>query len=866
MGETMNKYPMNDVPPLTERGARVALPERVGAGQWFEAAVSLSASFSEQVCGGNWRWRARMDSGDGTVFFTLKEAVSGDADARTFRNEGEWNAGTSGSTERWTIKLTRAGKYCIRFELIDPSDIVAAAESIEVLAEPCFENLGSQVFNQLIMKARFGKEDGRDVAYTVLAGETALLAVIDVKTEESIKQFPLEGSSGAWGIAVATDGKVYIGTFGAANLYCYDPGQNEVTNLGDPAEAAGMRRTTQFFEMVPGPDGNVFGGVYPSGSVWEYRLDIGFVNYGTIYPETEYPRTVAYDFEEDIVYVGGGGPRAYLIRLDLKTGEKTNVLPETISAQYSFCYDLNIEGEHLFMRLDPDAGFIVLNKQTFGLLFDGEQMHSREVSPRSPYEDSVYLTKDGLLRIYDLKENRLSPVLLNGDPIDLGFPIIGCTFVELEDPEYPGFTLVGFIGNQGGLFFKYNLPKQTLKQTSIPLPKQAFGLHGLAEGPRGTICSAGFLQGGVGRFDPETRTSFSNPFSQPEGIVHIGDKFFFGIYPGARIFEYDINEPWKRLGPDATVRLKFELKTHYEQDRPFAMLAVPEEGFIFIGTIPYYTKHGGALTVYEPSEGEPVYDVFRNIIPDHSIVSLAYRDGLLYGGSSFRGGLGGIDKPDDARLFVFDVSTRRKVFETVPFPGKGAITELMFGPDGLLWGFAMGTFFVFDPTERKIVHQDEAFPEAFGTWRDAHMRISRHDGHVYGTINGKFFRIDRDTRAITMLREKAARLAQDHYGNMYFVDYVDMWRYTVEDNTVPVSGVKLSVQEVRLSVGQLFPLHAEVRPEFATRSAVSWASSNRAVADVGPTGIVRAVGTGAAFITVATEDGGLSASAKIVVY
>ena len=81
--------------------------------------------------------------------------------------------------------------------------------------------------------------------------------------------------------------------------------------------------------------------------------------------------------------------------------------------------------------------------------------------------------------------------------------------------------------------------------------------------------------------------------------------------------------------------------------------------------------------------------------------------------------------------------------------------------------------------------------------------------------------------------------------------------------TVPVSSVSIAGGDVSLEVGASKQLSATVSPSNATDRAVSWKSSNTAVATVDASGNVKAVKAGTA--TVTATAGGKSASVKVTV-
>ena len=87
---------------------------------------------------------------------------------------------------------------------------------------------------------------------------------------------------------------------------------------------------------------------------------------------------------------------------------------------------------------------------------------------------------------------------------------------------------------------------------------------------------------------------------------------------------------------------------------------------------------------------------------------------------------------------------------------------------------------------------------------------------------------------------------------------------TVLQTVVNVTGISLNAMEQTLDVGGVTVLTATVLPDDATNKAVSWSSSDPAVAIVS-SGVVTAVGAGTAIITAVTEDGAKTAECVITV-
>lgn len=95
-------------------------------------------------------------------------------------------------------------------------------------------------------------------------------------------------------------------------------------------------------------------------------------------------------------------------------------------------------------------------------------------------------------------------------------------------------------------------------------------------------------------------------------------------------------------------------------------------------------------------------------------------------------------------------------------------------------------------------------------------------------------------------------------------------RVTVKTNSEPgdaiaITGVTLSTTQVSLQPGETLSLVATVTPQNATNKAVTWRSSNPAIAEVTVNGTVVAFTAGTTNITVTTADRGLTATCKVTV-
>jgi streptogramin lyase len=708
-----------------------------------------------------------------------------------------------------------------------------------------------------LMTSAFGVEQGADVMYTVVAGTPSIFVTVDVKTGQVKRHMELPDSGGSWTQTVDAIGNVYIGTYGNGILFKFDPSTETLTNLGTAVPGE-----TFLYGLVPGNNGKIYGGTYPNGKLFEYdSLTNQFTDFGTMVPGEVYVRSVAFDPETNKVYAGIGS-HAHLIEYDLSTGTKKNILPsEHMNVPY--IYDLNWVNGKLFARKDKSNSMLVIDLKTYEVLNE-LPMNSRGISAKSPVANKIYYTFNYVLHEYDLDTNTARSLGLTA----AGNSAVSYAFVDLQDPNNPGYTLYGLSGNRGGVY-RYNLETGKMSSIRLVLPGSAKDINSVVNGPDGKIHMGGFLTGGgITSYNPVNGAVVKNPgLSQVEGFGVLGDKIYAGVYPGARLYEYDPVTLKATLVSDLGV---------HGQDRPYAVLGLKKDNKVAIGTLAGYGMLEGALSIYDRTTKET--QVYKNIVRNQSVISLAQTDGMLYGGTTVYGGLGSQDPPPEkeAKLFIFDPLSGQKVFETVPVPGATSITSIIVGPDDKLWGFANGTLFVFDPTSRNVQYADAKFPYGGGReWRNVSLTIGT-DGNVYGLHNGsrKFFKLDAVSKEMTVLNNDARTgLAQDDFGSFYFSRGTNLIKYTDPALLLQYSGkLKLITEKKDLQPGQTLKLILEAGLEKGretrnlTGAVVQYWTSDPTVATV-ENGVVSGLSEGVVQVwaTAGLPDGTVAESQKLTI-
>lgn len=621
-----------------------------------------------------------------------------------------------------------------------------------------FKNLGSQLTATMIQGSLFVTDnDGKDWLYTVVRGEPAHLLGYDLESKSLRVNLPLPHADGAWDMVSTDNGFLYVpGANGA--LFKHQIGSQCVEDLGEV-----LPGQTYVWNLAAGKDGEVFGATYPGCRVFRYHPDMGFsdVGGGELVSGENYVRSLVYHEGSDKLYAGIGS-RAHLLELDPRTGKTLSLLPPDYQDK-EFVYSLqllpNIEGgDRLLVLLTSGRETLLYNLRTHTVEQDIKGMDLKTVTIDT--NKQVYYTGFGDLRSFNPTQPiEKAQVLLKG---------VGSANAFLIKND------VLYILNAAGELWCYNTGSKKATTYKLSIPSQPIPIQSIHVAPDGKIWTGGYLAGGHAVYDPiaGTTTEYKG-LEQTEGMATMGKYIFFGIYPKGRIYRFDTEKQW-----DLESGNPIELGAIEGQSRPFAIAEAKDYQKMFFGMIPEYGKLGGALVEFDTirntllSHGIP--------IADQAISSLVYSQGKLWIGTTISGGLGVKPNTKEGIVCCWDIDRAEVVYQFAPIPGAPAITGLIEGPDGYLWGMAGGKLFIFDQRKRQVVNTYtlyEAAPMGTHIWRSAFM-VVHPSGDVYGTVNSQLFKIEARTKNIHYLHDGAGLLVMDQEGHLYFKKHTELWRYT----------------------------------------------------------------------------------------
>lgn len=647
---------------------------------------------------------------------------------------------------------------------------------------------------------------GNNEVYFVANGNPGTFYAVDAATGKINFSQAVPGTTQTWAVTVGSDKNVYFAASQNRGFWKYDPKEKVITSVGN-----GNPSDNFVWDLDASSDGLIYGGTYPNAKVFSYNTRTNeFVDLGRMQGTEQYARGVG--VSDRYLYTGIGSLK-HLMRMDRITGERTEI---TLSFTGKPDFVHNIWPYNGLVYIVHGTSLSIMDEQTLNekLLIpnDSPEAFDGYLSPPSPYNSDLiyYRNKNSRdLWTYNVSTNTVQPVTPQVKLLDYGTKAIN--WITLPDS---GDKVLATL-YENGYYTLYNPQDNSLKTSLIAIAKDGVDVQSLAAGPDGKLYLGGFIDG-MTIFNQSTQSlerQMSNPYSphQIEEIGFLNGKTYFGNYGGARINRFDASLPYN-YGETTANNPGLVYTIPDFQDRPYAIASGDNK--LFIGTIPVYGKLGGSLTTYDDTT--KLWSSTRNVVQEQSIIALAYKNGIVYGGTAVEGGLGSTRTAATAKLFKWNAATNTKLDEFVPaIPGISSfklLGGLSFGPDGLLWGGAWGidtegmdifAVYALNPDTNAVVKNKLVYPGARGgsPWRGFYLRWGQ-DGLLYTTIARNVTVFDPVTlkyRKLTETQSNLLDLGVD--GSIYYTSGPTLYKLQV-----PLAQASISMAKVTLDQGQSEPI------------------------------------------------------------
>ena len=600
--------------------------------------------------------------------------------------------------------------------------------------------------------------DGRSLTYYVTSGNTAvgaLFQAIDTLTGAVVFQQRVSEGVDAWAIAVSGRTVVFTVNDARAHLYSWTPGQSAITSLGAPFGDESV------WSMTAAPDGTVYAGSFPSGRLWKVDHVAGRATAIAVpNPGEAYLRALTAD--DRYVYAGSLGS-GKLARVDRATNAVSAIsLPRAASGTNNTITDLALRGRYLMVVAPSAPAMYVYDTSTgsfattvevdgAGNRLPGSTAISRVNSAVSAVDPSgryVFFQRAnfglGKLDLTTLQYSRTG-YSTQTSPRDL-------FWVSTGFYGWASSSLV--VAGATGTLWAYDTSvmnlssrpgrQQDLKPDVTGAPGE---IRSVGAGPDGRVYIGGFQNPtGVRVFDPS-----SGVFDELTGLPQVesfgtaGSRVLMGGYPRAQLLTLEPSLPATYTGTVGDFAPNPSLhELGSAQERPFDFVELGD-GTVGVASVSEKSAVGGSFTVWRPDSG--TQRVYRNPIPNQSVVALQMVNGVVVAGSSINGGTGYSPTETKARLFTIDPATGQVRSSVIP-SAEGMVpwvNALSVDPsDQTIWGIAGRVLFHAEVASNgsiTILRQEKIFENNPGFYGNDFSTFVR-DGVVYATGDGNLYAIN----------------------------------------------------------------------------------------------------------------------------
>ncbi len=585
---------------------------------------------------------------------------------------------------------------------------------------------------------------GRVKVFTLISGYPAEFQLADLTTGNVEVRVPVTGMDVGWTLTEAGDGNIYFGGSGG-HLWRYLPATKAVEDLGQATSTS-----TTVWDLETSSDGRIWGVSYPDSQLWSYDPSGGgFTRLGSVSASHDYARSLAVD--GSYAYVGVGSVNPTIIRIDLSNPSNTVEIPLPTPVTSGNVTELEKLGRFLMVRTPAGVAFSGVSYGGERRLYDtqtGSWDVSANMNAQSPSE------ADSGGRFFYLSYKQLWAVDgATGDKTS----VAPTTMVAGRERMVLKATIDGIAGEWLLAYDPYGIVRafelSSFVERSFPvrfLPTK-MRIKSVALGPGGSVYVGGFGGPSLSVVQPDTGSYDQYPsapggvdvIGEVEGSILHGNYQYLGTYTGGNIFRYNTKQPWV---DGSNPKLIDSLATSYGQGRPIAWATAGAR--TFFGTIPKYGVLGGALGVIDDDTAVPT--IVPDPVKEQSVISLAAAGNVVYGGTSRWGGLGATPTQASAKVFAYDASTQRKLWESTPLPGVEAFGAVSMGPGGSLWAASGPLLVELDPRNGALLRKVMIYPAPATTGavlRNADLVYA--DGVFYLAAMDKIYVVDPATLRVT---------------------------------------------------------------------------------------------------------------------
>ena len=598
--------------------------------------------------------------------------------------------------------------------------------------------------------------NGHDWMFMPMEGGYTL--VYDLDTYELVDTIYTTSSYSRY-MAVGPEGNVYtVGTGGRINIY--DPITMEYWESNTISTTPGIGECSNVIDGVAvDENGILWLGTHYGAQLVSYNVQTKeFTYWGQPCGDELYLKAMV--CRGGFLYgVVNGETKHTVFKMDCTTGEilATQDISHLMGTS-AYCQTLNLlENDYLVAGGSYMAAFVAMDPETLELIeIDG--MWGNLLNGFSENIDGKYY---GSIQNYGLYEYDVATKTFSKTPGS------GSGFTGFRTGSYNsyGTGLVTIDGDPclityGGARPKYyNMVTQEHgTMDDIMKPEHADGSAAV----RGFIkWEEGSNRFSFGAFNTELCTVYNTELGEVEFYYKTGGQTDTQIWYEGKLYAGNyssttLNEiyPDPALGEKNEIIQRWRLD-HEETGQKRVHCTAAGDGYVFAGTAPDTSLHGGGITVYETATGR--WKFYRNPVENGSIMALGYHDELLYGATTCNGGSGSGWAPGTSAVaFVFDYKTGETVAVLDPrdyikdlaspvYHVRCVIPDPNVEENGRIWSMVSETLFcfTFDKETKKfdvqeVISFDKSTYSDSGTnnWFPKTILFDMERNYIYASFHG----------------------------------------------------------------------------------------------------------------------------------
>jgi len=536
---------------------------------------------------------------------------------------------------------------------------------------------------------------GRPCLYATMGQEADSLFVLQIDPRDgSCRQFgaPVAGANYPTAALMSRTGRLYVGGAYAGHLFCFDPREETLLDLG----AIHPDAATFPCRIDEDGDGVLWIGSYGTADLTSFDPSTCLFTHHGRMDEVDmynYPLVNVDGCIANLIRV----TRSLVVVLDPRTGEKTQVGP------------VAIQGEDTLDLFRGGDGALYIESTLGDFRLEGTRA----------------------LPVDELPARQPEPLLPDGS-----------TFAFCDAEEQVNRVL------------EVKSPSGDARRFTLDYQAGGSSLFAVHAGPDGCVYGSSVMPLHLFRYRPEDGEladlgQCSSATGEAYSMANLDGEMYIASYPRAVLSVYDPTRPY-RFGDDPQANPRDLGRMDELSYRPRTTLTGPR-GRVWTASIPDYGRWGGPLSWYDPRSGQR--GVHHGLASEGSCYTLAWlrEQGLMAVGTTVSGGSGTEPRIDQASLVLWDYERETVVWEGSPERPVTAFNSLLTGPDGRLLGTIVGgespALFIFDPESRVFLH---LLPLPDGRPLDLGLQAGP-DQAAYGFTDCCLYRLDHHTLEIDVL-------------------------------------------------------------------------------------------------------------------